>query len=203
MRERTAKKRKVRRPLRGSPESTQERLLSAAAELFNRHGYHGTDSNRIAAHAGYATGTFYKHFKDKRSVFLAVCQKRSAEQWSAIQAEIAQPRPPQQIARSLVDISIKFHTQWRGLRASLLEMTSTDAGVRRFCLEQRRNEIDLIAAIREAHGWRPHPREQDAVLLFSCERTYDAIAGGELEALGLDSQAVVEAMVRRIVEALT
>ena len=199
----TPKRRGAKRPLRGAPENTRERLLAAAAELFNRHGYHGTDSNRIAAHAGYATGTFYKHFKDKRSAFFAVYRGWSAELWNAIQAEIAQPRPPEEIARRLVSLSITFHTQWRGLRASVLELTFTDAGVRRFCHEQRRNEIELIAAMRVAHGWRPHPPEEDAVLLFSCERTYDGIARGELEALGLDRNMVIETMVRRIVEALT
>lgn len=60
------------RPSRGTPEETRERLVVAAAQLFNRVGYDGTDSNRIAREAGYAPGTFYKHFRDKKEIFLAV-----------------------------------------------------------------------------------------------------------------------------------
>src|ERR1700733_4737197 len=59
------------RPRRGSPEQTRDRLVAAAAKLFNQTGYHGTDSNRIAKAAGYSAGVFYKHFNDKRAIFLA------------------------------------------------------------------------------------------------------------------------------------
>ena len=192
----------AKRPLRGQPDATRERLLTAAAALFNRHGYHGTDSNRIAKAAGYATGTFYKHFRNKRQAFLAAYQRWATDEWGAVQAELVQHHPPEQLARRLVHLAIAFHTRWRGLRASLHELLFTDARVKRFCCEQRRQQIDLMAALRAAQGWRPRAREEDAVLLFSCERTYDAIARGELEASGLGRAMVVEAMVRKVSEAL-
>jgi AcrR family transcriptional regulator len=202
MAEQTRKKPAGKRPLRGQPDDTRDRLLAAAAELFNRHGYHGTDSNRIAKAAGYATGTFYKHFKDKREAFLAAYERWSAEEWKAVEAEIAERRSPDELARRLVQLSIDFHTKWRGLRASLLELLFTDERVRRFWCVQRCAQMDFMAALRASRGWRPRTREDDAVLLYSCERTYDGIARGELEATGLDRGMVVEAMVRRVVDAL-
>src|ERR1700730_15697255 len=108
------------RPRRGSPEQTRERLVAAAARLFNRVGYHGTDSNRIAREAGYATGTFYKHFADKREIFLATYETWVASEWKAVGAELSAGGTPEEIARRLVASAIGFHLRWRGLRASLL-----------------------------------------------------------------------------------
>src|SRR5579864_6545737 len=127
------------RPRRGSPEQTRERLIDGAATLFNRLGYHGTDSNRIAKEAGYATGTFYKHFGDKREAFLAVYETWITSEWDAINSELSVGRNPKETARRLVELAIDFHTKWRGLRASLIELVFTDEEVRRFYRSQRRD----------------------------------------------------------------
>ena len=55
-----------------SPSSTRERLVEAAADAFNAHGFHGTDTNKIARAAGFAPQTFYRHFEDKLAIFIAV-----------------------------------------------------------------------------------------------------------------------------------
>src|SRR3981189_3386123 len=114
------------RPRRGSPEQTRDRLIAAAAALFTRAGYHGTDSNRIARAAGYSTGTFYKHFKDKREIFLAAYETWVASEWKDLATELSSGGAPDAIARRLVNLSVDFHTRWRGLRASLLEQVFTD-----------------------------------------------------------------------------
>src|SRR5580704_4859343 len=100
------------RPRRGTPEQTRARLVATAGEIFNRVGYHGTDSNRIAKEAGYATGTFYKHFKDKRESFLAVYEAWVTSEWSAIDAELSAGRSREETARRLVKLSVDFHTKW-------------------------------------------------------------------------------------------
>jgi AcrR family transcriptional regulator len=88
------KKTEAVRPKRGAPAQTRERLLIAAGALFNRVGFHGTDSNRIATEAGYSTGTFYKHFQDKRELFLAVYDARVSSEWEAIAAELSAGSTP-------------------------------------------------------------------------------------------------------------
>ena len=191
------------RPRRGSPADTRERLVAAATKLFNRAGYHGTDSNGIAREAGYATGVFYKHFKDKREIFLEAYQTWVASEWEAVGAELAAGGPQETLARRLVDLSVKFHTRWRGLRASLIELVFTDAKVRRFYRDQRRRQLDIMAELRGRIGTKPRPREWDAVHLYTIERACDAMAQGELRDLGLSRRAMVEVLVKRVVEALT
>ncbi len=191
------------RPRRGTPEQTRARLVATAGEIFNRAGYHGTDSNQIAKEAGYATGTFYKHFKDKREAFLAVYEAWVTSEWSAIDTELSTGRKPEETARRLVKLSIDFHTKWRGLRASLIELVFTDEEVRRFYRSQRRRQLDVIAQLRRRLGIRPGRREDDAIHLFTTERTFDAIGQGEVQALGLDRDIVVEAMVEKVLALLS
>src|ERR1700727_1331310 len=93
------------RPRRGIPEQTRARLVITAGEIFNRVGYHGTDSNRIAKEAGYSTGTFYKHFKDKREAFLAVYEAWVTSEWDAINADLSAGRKREETARNIVELA--------------------------------------------------------------------------------------------------
>jgi AcrR family transcriptional regulator len=188
----------VERPRRGSPELTRERIIDGAATLFNQFGYHGTDSNSIAKEAGYATGTFYKHFQDKREVFLAVYERWLAAEWQAIDEELSRRRTPDETARRIVEISIKFHTEWRGLRASLMELIFSDEDARKYFRKQRRRQLDIMSELRRRLGFPPRTREQDAIHLFMTERVFDALGQGEIQALGLDRKVVVESMVERV-----
>ena len=79
-----------------------------------------------------------------------------------------------------------------------MELVFTDAEVRRSYRKQRRRQLDLIPQLRQRFGLPPGTREEDAIHLFTAERTYDAIGQKELEALGLDHHTVVEAMVQRV-----
>ena len=75
--------------------------------------------------------------------------------------------------------------------------------MRRFYRSQRRRQLDVIAQLRHRLGIPPGRREDDAILLFTTERTYDAIGQGELQALGLDRDIVVEAMVEKVLALLS
>ncbi|HWZ97897.1 MAG TPA: TetR/AcrR family transcriptional regulator [Candidatus Dormibacteraeota bacterium] len=191
------------RPRRGSPQQTRDRLVAAAAILFNRAGYHGTDSNRIAKAAGYSTGVFYKHFKDKREIFLAAYETWVASQWKEVEKVLFAGGSNRDIARQLVALSIDFHTRWRGLRSSLRELVFSDATVRRFYRKQRKRQLDLMAELRKKRQTPSHRREEDVIHLYTTERTYDAIAQGELRELGLSRKFVVEAMVQDVISVLT
>ena len=190
------------RPRRGVPHETRGRLLTAAADLFNREGFYGTDSNEIAKAAGYSTGVFYKHFKDKREIFLAAYEQWSIAEWKQVAEVLASGGSERELAQRLVLMFIEVHTEWRGLLASLRQLVVTDGTVRRFHRRQRKRQLDWMAALRAQRHFRPRRREQDLVYLWTTERTFDAIAQGEVRDLGLDRTLVIEAMVERTLEAL-
>jgi len=179
------------RPRRGTPDDTRARLVAAAADVFNRDGYHGTDSNRLARAAGYAPGTFYKHFADKRAAFVAVYERWVATEWATIDADIRRGERRDLATRVVADI-LEHHRRWRGVRASMLALVRTDVAVRGVYRRQRRRQLALLRALRARHGFRPRTAAEDAVLLYTLERTCDALADGEVIALGLRREAVVD-----------
>jgi AcrR family transcriptional regulator len=190
------------RPRRGAPHETRGRLIAAAAALFNREGFYGTDSNEIAKAAGYSTGVFYKHFKDKGEIFLAAYEQWSVTEWQRVAAVLAEGGSERKLARRLVLMFIEMHTEWRGLLASLRQLVVTDGNVRRFHRRQRKRQLERMAALRAQRQLRPRPPEEDLVYLWTTERAFDAIALGEVGDLGLDRAVVIDAMVERTLEAL-
>lgn len=179
-----------KRPARGTPAETRARLLAAAAEELNRVGYHGTDSNRLARAAGYAPGTFYKHFADKKEVLLAAYEGWVTTEWAAIEDALAAGGAPAALAAQIVDGVLELHRRWRGLRASLRALVATDADARAVYRAQRVRQLDTLARLRVALGTPPRAREDDAMLLFALERVADGLADGEARALGLGADAL-------------
>jgi len=185
----------ARKTRRGAPEATRETLVTAAARAFNQHGYHGTDSNAIARAAGYAPGTFYLHFADKRAVFLAVYERWVKVEWDAIGARA---RAGTLDAASLVALVLAHHRAWRGFRASLRALLATDAEVRRFFRARRRRQVALMGQLAGASGRPAPPVEERVILLLTLERVADAIADGEATQLGARRGPLVAALVARV-----
>jgi AcrR family transcriptional regulator len=157
---------------------------------------------RIARAAGYAAGTFYKHFADKSEALLAAYERWVTAEWRAVEEEVAAGGTTREIADRIVCLVLELHVRWRGLRAALATLLATDAEARRFHRDQRRRQLEMMRAQRERRGQRPRPAEEDAVLLFTLERTCDAVAGGELRDLSLDRDATLGVLRRLLEEAL-
>lgn len=51
---------------------TRERIVTAALELFAERGFHGTSVPDLAARAGVAAGTLYRHFEGKDALVNAL-----------------------------------------------------------------------------------------------------------------------------------
>lgn len=173
--------------MKGDPARTRARLIAAAARELERHGYHGTDSNKIARAAGYAPGTFYKHFADKRAVLLAAHAAWVDAEWDAIDADGG--------AEAIVDFVLAHHRRWRGLRASVRALVRTDVLVRRFHRAERRRQLARMGAGPTTAAAR---RTAAALLLLEVERIADAIADGELAALGVTARAARAHLVARV-----
>jgi AcrR family transcriptional regulator len=199
------------RPRRGTPDGTRERLVAAAAEVLNRDGYYGTDSNAIARAAGYSPATFYKHFVDKRAILLAAYERWVTTEWDHIgdvlRGETAGRSRARGgaalVARRLTGWIVAHHRRWRGLRASVLALAATDAAVRQCYVAQRRRQLEVLATLRRQGGRPPVDREADAMLLFAFERTCDALAGDEARALALRPRRVETLLVHALTVHLT
>lgn len=61
---------------RSRKQATRERVLEAARELFDTHGYQGTTIREIARHAGVAVGSVFTTFASKGEILSEVMQSR-------------------------------------------------------------------------------------------------------------------------------
>ncbi|MFZ4762436.1 MAG: TetR/AcrR family transcriptional regulator [Alphaproteobacteria bacterium] len=63
---------------------TQDKILTAATDLFGLNGYHGVSVDDICAEAGVKKGSFYHYFPSKVDVFLAAFQR----EWAAKRVDL-------------------------------------------------------------------------------------------------------------------
>jgi AcrR family transcriptional regulator len=179
-------------PLPRAPEETRIRLVEAAGKLFNSVGYFGTDSNRIARAAGYAPGTFYVHFTDKRDIFLEVYRGWVASEWEAIAAAIAPERTARARPQSLriARAVLRHHREWHVFRKSLRALTVTDERVHQARVKERQRQIAQTSELLAQRGVSRTPARIYANLLLF-EILCDAVADGDTAILGLKERDIL------------
>jgi AcrR family transcriptional regulator len=105
-------------PTRRDGEATRQRLLRAALELYTTVGFRATTTPAIAARAGVAEGTIYRHFSGKEHLLNEVF--RGAQHWgtSVVQESDDDEGTPgrlREIARRLIETAARDAAQTRML----------------------------------------------------------------------------------------
>lgn len=167
------------------PIATRAALLEAAREQFNAVGYFGTDTNRIARRAGFAPGTFYKHFADKKAVFMEVYQEWHREQRKLISGLTLQENDPHAYCAKLARGFLPFYTEWRGFRASVRALAATETDVQEFRHQRREDLVAFAQQARRVFGKPPGPTAEALTMILALERLGDGIAEKEFERFGV------------------
>jgi AcrR family transcriptional regulator len=119
--------------MRRDGEATRQRLLRAALELYTTVGFRATTTPAIAARAGVAEGTIYRHFSGKEHLLNEVF--RGAQRWGAtIVRETEGEGAPNRL---------------QGIARTLFDTAAHDAALTRMLL-RRRDEQHLDEKSREA-----------------------------------------------------
>jgi TetR/AcrR family transcriptional regulator, mexJK operon transcriptional repressor len=63
-------------PKQERAQQKRKALLESGHTLFISKGYENTTAKEIAAHAGVATGTFYRYFSDKRQLLMSLLEDK-------------------------------------------------------------------------------------------------------------------------------
>jgi len=111
---RLARKPSPRVPQQARSRLTRQKLIDAAVECFERHGFDETTTAMIAGEAGVAVGTVYNYFNDKREMILELFDQTNREVAEGVieQLDPASWRgttDPRERTRSLIDAI--FHAQ--------------------------------------------------------------------------------------------
>ena len=169
------------------PGDTRDRLVRAAAAEFNASGFAGTDSNRIARRAGFAPQTFYRRFKDKTAIFIAVYENWERSERATLEHLIAEGAPTE----SLVEAVLGHHREFRVFRRALRALAVEDPAVRAARTESRRRQI---AQIKRWAGRAAIDDGDIAAGLLQSERLADALVEGEMADLGLGEDSARRAL---------
>ena len=171
------------------PDFTRRQIKIAAKREFNSVGYFATDTNKIAKLAGYAPGSFYRHFKDKIAIFIEVYQDWSQEQMSEIERALSLGGTIEEMAEQLTSIIITFYGNWRPLRASARVLRISEPRVRDFRSELRAESVQKVIALRSKLKLVELSEENILVFLILAERLGDAVADGEFDIPSLPKDA--------------
>jgi AcrR family transcriptional regulator len=180
------------RPRRGSPEQTRARLIATAAQIFNSVPYWETDSNQIAKAAGYSTGTFYRHFKDKREIFIAAYREWVAEEWASVERRIEPGQSPGESIDRAADALIEHHRRWRVFRGNLRALVTYDDEIRELTHTLRREQLEKVSFLRRRDGAPDRSMVNDAIHAMMFERVCDAIADGDFASLSCSGELAQE-----------
>ena len=126
----------------------KQKLIDAAAALFGEVGYHGTNAKAIAARAGVATGSFYRYFRDKKALFMAVCYRNEEEIGQRIFRYADDMRrkgmDEPAILKELVVFSIEAHHRHPALHREILAMEIRDTDVAAWSRERESRIVEAL-----------------------------------------------------------
>lgn len=122
-------------PSRRDGEATRQRLLRAALDLYTTIGFRATTTPAIAARAGVAEGTIYRHFSGKEHLLNEVY--RNAQHWGA-----GLVKEPESNGHSVPE-------RLEGIARRLLDAAARDPSLTRMLLRSR-DEQHLDERSREA-----------------------------------------------------
>jgi AcrR family transcriptional regulator len=166
---------------------TRSLLLKAAAAEFNKAGFDGTDSNRIARRAGFAPQTFYRWFQDKAEIFIEVYHQWQAEEVVILRELLSVDAADAAVA----DACVTHHRKYLKFRRSLRSLSYEDQRVRDARAESRKKQIAFVRSLQSASSG---DEASIASALLQIERLSDALAESEFDDMGLADTAAKAAL---------
>ncbi|MEU0514750.1 TetR/AcrR family transcriptional regulator [Amycolatopsis sp. NPDC006125] len=136
----------------GEKATRREEILSAAAELFARHGFHGVGIDDIGAAVGISGPALYRHFRSKDAMLGEMLNSISHYLLDGGRARVDATADPQQALAELVE----FHVDFALTHPSLITVQErnlanlTDADRKQVRALQRRYVEIWVKVIRDA-----------------------------------------------------
>lgn len=104
-----------------SEEQTRTRILRSALRLFARQGYDGTTTKDLAADAGVAEGTLFRHFPNKKAILIEVATQGWVEILTDLLTELSEMGSYNAVAQVLQRRMLHLHKNADMLRVCFME----------------------------------------------------------------------------------
>ncbi len=130
-------------------ESKRREILAAAAAIFARHGYHGTNLQRVAEHAGMGKSSLYHYFPTKEALFAALANA-VLHQEDRLFASVSRSGTDACVQlRTLIEAMSGLFDEWAKVGPLLIDLLRAPRGGRRVRETFRTAGGALIQIIRK------------------------------------------------------
>ena len=102
-------------------EATRTRIIKAAQKLFARQGYDGTTTRDLAAAAGVAEGTLFRHFANKKAILVEVATEGWVEILTDLLTELSEMGSYEAVAQVMRRRMLNFHANADMMRVCFME----------------------------------------------------------------------------------
>jgi AcrR family transcriptional regulator len=165
-----------------SYDDSLESIMASARAQFLRYGFDGTDVNRIARNCSLGPPSFYRWFKNKSDVFVAVYLRWEAEEQQTFRRLLSSGK----LAYDLVESFASVYSNDTLLRRSLRHLACADERVRSAVSASRIERINIIQQLSNVGHCGPGDVALE-LLLFESLATI--LAEGDLRDMGRDDEA--------------
>ena len=104
-----------------SEDATRTRIVRAAQKLFARQGYDGTTTRDLAAAAGVAEGTLFRHFANKKAILVEVATEGWVEILTDLLTELSEMGSYEAVAQVMRRRMLNFHANADMMRVCFME----------------------------------------------------------------------------------
>jgi AcrR family transcriptional regulator len=143
-------------PTQARSKATVEAVLTAAAHVFQRHGYAAATTDRIAERAGVSVGSLYQYFPNKDAILVTLAERHIDAGFGLVGELLAgvmvEMPTLETLVRRFVVAMIALHEHEPELHRVLFEEAPLPSSVRR---RLRRRENDFAAEVCDL--LRTHP----------------------------------------------
>jgi AcrR family transcriptional regulator len=166
----------LKEPQQARSRETFEAILGAAAQVFERRGYAGATTNRIAVRAGVSIGSLYQYFPNKDAILVALTERhlqQGKEHLAPLVAVFAADPPPvREGLELLVGALVELHAESPRLHRVLFEECPRSAAL------QERLDATQQIAVEAVQAWLASRREVDvADTWLAAELVVQAVEG--------------------------
>lgn len=183
-------------------------ILRAAVEVMGTHGYEGSTTRAMAAHAGVSVAALYHHFPSKldllreflveaHEITVARIERRLAALDDGTGSDVEAVARLDEAVATLIATHLHDGFAQRASNVALREFTRLQGRDRAAIDAQRARLLDLFTGLVEPFGIDA-PRETARAVITLCSSLVAPFAAGELDGAMADVIAVHQTLARRL-----
>lgn len=138
----------LKEPKQDRSRETFAAILQGAAQVFERRGYAGATTNRIAVRAGISVGSLYQYFPNKDAILVALSERhlRQGNEYLAplVTAYLLAPPPVHEGLELLIAAMVELHADSPRLHRVLFEECPRPAALQEQFDAARRVAVEAV-----------------------------------------------------------